>query len=79
LKPIKATRQNEPELLPMKKTLTNKKAKLINCKLKKRLKPIKEEAGNGKNHNRQKNKPKHETTLSKNGFCIFAPAPNGLR
>jgi hypothetical protein len=45
LKPISATRQNETELLPMNETLTNEKTKLTNYKLKRRLKPIKDESG----------------------------------
>jgi hypothetical protein len=43
--PILATRQNETELLPLKETLTNEKAKLTQRKLKRRLKPIKDESG----------------------------------
>jgi len=45
LKPILATRQSETKLLLTKETLTNEKAKLTQCKLKERLKPIKDESG----------------------------------
>jgi len=44
---VPATRQNETELLPIKETLTNKKAKFTNRKLKRRLKRIKDESENG--------------------------------
>jgi len=45
LKPILATRQNEPEPLLTKETLINERAKLTKRKLKRKLKPIKDESG----------------------------------
>ena len=63
----------------MKATLINERAELTNYKLKRRLKPIKDESGKREKLYPIKTKPKHETNLSKSRFCIFAPAPNGLR
>jgi hypothetical protein len=46
LKPILATRQNQPAILLIKEMLANEKAKLTKRKLKRKLKPIKDESGN---------------------------------
>ena len=55
-----------------KKTLTNEKAKLTKHKLKRRLKPIKDESGEGEapHYNRQKTNPTTKQIYQRAGFVF---------
>jgi hypothetical protein len=65
LKPVLATRQNQPEILPIIETLINERAKLTKRKLKRKLKPIKDESGKREPENRKEKNLRHETNLPK--------------